>query len=177
VLEKRFVPPSAAMGLGYLGGTTAISAGQFVAASGTFSAAVNSGKPNYAESGDFKWVIADSGVCAIASGYALVGVADKLNYRSDSSDLTLDSIATGLGIIVYTEGTFDTDVYGTIADATVIGTQLYLDANGKLTTTRSASDQVPRATFLGKKTSGNFDSNYQATGWVMFKILPGTPIA
>jgi hypothetical protein len=174
VLEKRIVPETAGIGHGFYDLTAAgggvLRTGQFVMLNSVFAATV-SRTGDYAEAGDTRWTIASSGTAGINSGWNIIGVADKLAYKKEDSDLTLDIIESGAGIIVYTQGFFETDQYNTDMNTDpAVGDPLYIDTVGKLCKTAGGLNAKPVAIFWGKRST--FDSNYQATGYVYFQLLP-----
>lgn len=170
VLEKRIVPETAAFGQGYLDAGS-VKTGQFVMLDGVFAHTV-SRTGDFAETGDIRFTLASSGNGTLNSGYAVVGVIDKLLYKKEDSDLSLDTIDSGAGVIFYQQGYFETDQYNaTLSTAPTVGAVLYLDGVGKLTSTApSVATPVPVAIYWGKRTS--FNSDYQATGYVYFQLLP-----
>lgn len=178
MLERKQSGTTAGFGQGYLNcGSSGVKTGTVVYMSGVFSdtggPSGKAGKPGYAPSGAIQFT--PVGATSISGdSNTTYYLMDKLQFKRDDSDLTLDTIVSGQGIITYSEGYFETDQYTLIGDTATVGALLYVSTGGvgagtttqPLLTTGSLTGWVPRGIFLGKKTS--FDSNYTATGQIYF---------
>lgn len=170
MLEVKMMPSEARTGRGFLNAaSTGLKKGKFVKLNGVWAADAGpsgyEGDPGYAKAGDIKFDPCNSGVGVGTK----VGVMNKLNFRPDSSDLTLDTVVSGAGILVYYAGWFETDQYDTTLNtAPAYGTLLFVGSNSELTTGVGLNAR-PVARFWGKSTT--FDSNYTATGMVWFELL------
>ena len=174
MLVKVGVPDTlqAREGRGYLNaGSSGLNKGCFVRLGGVFATAAGpsgkAGKPGYAPAGAARW-----DVCGIYNTGYIIGVVDKLEFQEESSDLSLDTIVSGESVVVYKEGLFETDQYeNTITTSTAAGTKLYISASAKLTTTAPANTKPVAILWQVKST---FNSDYAATGLVLFELLPNT---
>ena len=188
MLERRIVPQEAMYGMGYLScGATAPKTGGWGMISGSFSTVAGptgrEGKPGYAKSGDVRIIALKGSSAAFVSGVqtdysAQLGMLDKLHFQREDSDLTLDTLVSGAGVLFITKGLVDTDQYASdfFAGTVAIGTKLYIDTNGVLNT-GTITDQTllkPRAVYMGTRNGANaatFDSNYVSTGYIAVQIL------
>lgn len=115
----------------------AVERGVFMYVAGEFETAHAAlGTPGYSKLGDIRMLVASN---QTVSGYGAFPV-DKLIMQLEDADQDLDTIASGKGLIYYEGGEYETDVYNGTASGTGVkkGDKLYLDANGKLTTTAVA---------------------------------------
>jgi hypothetical protein len=113
---------------------------------------------------------------------SVVGIFDKLHYKIEDSDLTLDSVSSGQGIVVYRDGFFETDQYDFTVPLASVGQRLYLNAAGTLCTGGGNPSVPARAIYWGTKdqfkasvmgdTPTSFDSNYSVTGMIYIQVLP-----
>lgn len=180
MIENRISAETTKFGQGYLDAGS-VKTGQFVMLDGVFAHTV-SRTGDFAETGDMRFTLATSNNGPMISGYARIGMVDKLLYKKEDSDLTLDTIDSGAGVIVHFGGVYETDQYNATLDTLpTVGAELFLDTVGKLSTASLpaistgtgliiASGAMPVAIFLGKRVS--FNSDYQATGYIMVSLLP-----
>lgn len=112
--------------------TTTVKRGMFMTIGGVFAAAnVPPGTPGKAKTGDTLMEIATYGTCSGAGAYPV----DKFIYQMEGADVDLDTIASGDGLICYVGGEYETDQYNACTSGvnTVLGTHLWLDSAGLLT--------------------------------------------
>ena len=150
------------------GGTATISMGQFVKANGEASADLGGGGPGYAGNGDKLVTLATSGDVLSAAPVRVYPVKKYL-FAVEGSDTDLDTIASGQGCVYFTEGEFETDVYGTVGSLN-FGDKLYLDSVGKLTTGVHPDGMYPTAEVIAYQST--FDSDISATGLLHYRLLP-----
>jgi hypothetical protein len=178
MLWPKVVPPGSTDGTGYLScdPTNGYKQGRFVYLNGVFTSDAGpsglAGGPGYASSGDRRYSAVTS-----ASGTTVSGPVYPFkvyHFQPESSDLSLDTAVSGQNIVVYTAGEFETDQHTGVTDSVSVGTLLYLNDNGLLTT-GGASNGRPVAVYLGKKSS--YDSNYTSQAVIWFRLLPWPAIA
>jgi hypothetical protein len=147
-----------------IGGT--VKQGQFVKMNGFATAdlgpAGQAGAAKYAASGD--------AIVSLASGLDTVSKnvfpVKKYHFKPETSDLTLDPLNSGEFLVYYQGGEYETDIYGTISTNPPYGAWLFLDANGKLTTTTGSAVV---AEFIQK--ASTYDSSYTAAAMLWFRLL------
>lgn len=165
MLERKIVV-SEGFGEGFLNcGTSGLNRGKWVKIDGAFVAGQVSGnRTGLARADSIRFSPATSG-----DGFSTkVGIFNKLLFQRENSDLNLDTVASGEGIIVYFDGWFETDQYDASVSGATIGQLLYLDANSVLATGVAGP---ARAMFWGFKTT-SFDSNYHARAMAYIQVLP-----
>ena len=172
MLEVKSAANAGITGRGYINAAAAgLKIGCFVKLDGVWAAIAGptgyAGKPGYAPIGGIKYTPATSGDDIATPVFPF----KKYHYTPEDSELTKDTVVSGQEIVVFESGEFETDQYSVVMNATTVGTLLYIDASSQLTTGFSALNRVPRAIFLGSKGT-SFDSNYEATGLIWFKLLP-----
>lgn len=171
MIQKRIVDPWSIFGMGYLNaGVSGLKKGAWVKLDGTWAAAGGpsglEGDPGYATIGAIKFSPASTGDGATIPAYPI----DKEEFQKESSNLTLDTLVSGEGIVTYRTGIFETDQYATdITSAMAVGTPLYLNTSSILA---SAVSGPQRATFLGIKSG--FDADHVAKALIMFEIKRGS---
>ena len=182
MLEKRIVPEEAAYGGGYLNcGTAGLTNGALVKLNGSWSAQAVTGvlgttyanRPGWARTGAPLYAPMENSDTAQA--VPETWIIKKYEYQRETSDLALDVIYSGEGIVAYDQGFFETDAYslhqGATSWATVaIGAGLI--ASGGYLATGSAialSYQPRRAIYWGYKSS--YDTNYWAKPPIYIQLL------
>lgn len=136
--------PGIRHGMGYIAG--AYYKGSFVKMDGEFSSsditALPTGqknKPGYASAGDLKL----TQVTSAATGQrGLVFPINKLNYKPEDSDTSLDLIDAGASVIYYQGGQYETDQFLAVSGTAGgdFGDNLEITVSGKLT--ESAQDDT-----------------------------------
>jgi len=123
---------------GYNGHTTTVNKGTFMYKAGEFAAGHGPlGTPGYSSVGDLRMLPAGA---TTHSGFGVFPV-NKLIFAKQGADQDLDTIASGVGLIYYTGGQYETDEY----DITVSGTgtakgdQLWLNSSGQISLSAGAT--------------------------------------
>lgn len=126
---------------GYSGHNTDIAKGRFMYVAGVFNSGTHKplGTPGYSSAGDKRMLLATS----TTSGYGVFPV-NKLILKLEGADQDNDVIASGQSLIYYVGGQYMTDEYDKTVSGTgtTIGTKLWLNASGQITTAASANTKI-----------------------------------
>lgn len=150
--------PGLRHGQAYIAG--AYRKGSFVKKDGVFSqsdidalGAANSNKPGYAKVGSMKL----TQVTAAAAGQAgEVYPINKLIFKPEDSDASMDLIPAGSGVIFYEGGEYETDQYTGVAGAgSAFGDPLEITAAGQLTESAEAAGSNQIVAEVVKVTTGD----------------------
>lgn len=131
-------------------------------------------RPGFAQTGDSLMTIATSGQTLFDSGSTPLLTnkpcypVKRLNYKLETSELNLDTIASGEYFVYYEGGEYETDRHALTSPSTVTyGTKLYLNGSGWLTDTTGTSNLHPVAMAIDYVAS--HDTNYHASGILWFR--------
>ena len=150
----------------YWDGVGTLNQGEFVYLNGKATAdlgpTAKAGGPKYASSGDIIVSLATPTSSQTEAAYPV----KHYHYKLEDADVDIDAMTSGMYLVYYQGGEYETDQYGAISDSTP-GKRLFLDTNGKLTDVTGVSSQV--AVLIDRRTT--FDSNFSATGMLWFRML------
>jgi hypothetical protein len=128
---------------GFSGHNAAVAKGSFMYKAGEFVAADHQplDTPGYASAGDIRMLPATDWT---HSGFGVFPV-NKLILQTEGADQGLDTIVSGVSLIYYVGGQFETDEYDVTVSGTgtLKGAKLYLNATGQITLTAKANWGLP----------------------------------
>jgi len=174
LIQKRIVAPTDIFGLGYINCGTSFHKGCWVKLDGKWAAKAGpaglEGYPGYANAGDIKFSPATSSDGSTVPAFP----CDANEFQREGSNLSLDLLTSGEGVITFKGGIFETDQYSTdITSNLSIGAPLYLTSTSILASGEGdgtvAHTGVPvRAYFLGLKSG--YDSDHVGKPLMMFEM-------
>lgn len=194
MLERKIVPQEAKIGnIFFYGPAAGAKKGQAVVLSGWFTDSGGptgkAGKPGYATVSSARVCYPVGSDIILSTGLGVTSalpilLVDKLNFRVDESDLTLDVIYSGEQCIGYTHGFFETDQYYAFGGDVALGTKMYVATgaaigSGLIATGTAAAVTSPQsravAIYWGRK-SHTYDTNVWAQAPIYIQWIGGTNV-